>query len=63
LYVTCSVLAAENENQVAAFLARHADATEIPLPAGAARARRHGVQILPGDDTMDGFFYACLAKR
>ncbi len=63
LYVTCSVLAAENENQIAAFLARHADALEVPLTLAAASPRRHGMQILPGRETMDGFFYACLAKQ
>jgi len=63
LYVTCSVLAAENENQIAAFLARHADALEVPLTLAAANSRRHGMQILPGRETMDGFFYACLAKQ
>ncbi len=63
LYVTCSVLAAENENQIAAFLKRHADALESPLALAVAGARRHGIQILPGTDAMDGFFYACVAKR
>jgi 16S rRNA (cytosine967-C5)-methyltransferase len=63
LYTTCSVLARENEEQVAAFLARHADAVEQPLAHPAATARAHGIQVLPGRETMDGFFYACLSKR
>jgi 16S rRNA (cytosine967-C5)-methyltransferase len=63
LYVTCSVLAAENEQPITAFLERHADAVEAPLELPAARRRRHGVQFLPGLETMDGFFYACLVKR
>lgn len=63
LYVTCSVLAAENENQVTAFLARHADAAEIPLTLAAGSRRRVGIQILPGMEAMDGFFYAYLAKK
>ncbi len=64
LYVTCSVLAVENEHQIAAFLARHPDAREVALELPVAEKRRHGVQILPGADsgTMDGFFYACLSK-
>jgi 16S rRNA (cytosine967-C5)-methyltransferase len=63
LYATCSVLADENEKRVAAFMARHADATEVPLAHPAAEQRAHGIQVLPGRETMDGFFYACLAKR
>ena len=63
LYTTCSVLARENEEQLAAFLARHTDAVEQPLVHPAATARAHGIQFLPGRETMDGFFYACLAKR
>jgi 16S rRNA (cytosine967-C5)-methyltransferase len=63
LYTTCSVLTRENEQQVNAFLARHADAVEQPLAHPVAVAREHGMQFLPGRETMDGFFYACLAKR
>jgi 16S rRNA (cytosine967-C5)-methyltransferase len=63
VYATCSVLADENEKRVAAFLTRHPDATEVPLAHPAAEPRAHGIQILPGRETMDGFFYACLAKR
>jgi len=63
LYVTCSLLAAENEERIAAFLAQHADATEIPLAWQTAARRRHGIQVIPGSETMDGFFYACLEKR
>ena len=63
LYATCSILREENERQVEAFLARTADAQVEPLddryghPAGAGRQR------LPGEDGMDGFFYARLRKR
>ncbi|BAU46602.1 16S rRNA methyltransferase [Sulfurifustis variabilis] len=60
LYVTCSVLGEENEQQMRGFLRRHADA--MPEPAGCAGARI-GRQILPGEDEMDGFYYACLLKR
>lgn len=63
LYVTCSVLSDENEQQIAAFLVCHADASEEALAHPAAEKRLHGIQILPGRETMDGFFYACLAKR
>lgn len=63
LYSTCSVLARENVEQVTAFLARHADATELPIQAAWGRPQTHGRQILPGDDNMDGFYFALLGKR
>lgn len=59
LYVTCSIFAEENELQVRDFLARHPDATVFPerIAAGAV-----GRQILPGEDGMDGFYYARIRK-
>lgn len=53
LYATCSILKAENEQQIAGFLARTQDAEAL----GVSR------QILPGESGMDGFFYAPLRKR
>lgn len=55
LYATCSLFREENADQVAAFLARHADAR-----ADTVAATRAG-QLLPGPE-MDGFFYARLLK-
>jgi 16S rRNA (cytosine967-C5)-methyltransferase len=52
LYATCSVLKAENQEQVQAFLQRTEDA-ELINPV---------LQILPGENQMDGFFYAPLRK-
>ena len=63
LYVTCSVLRAENERVVAAFLATHPDAHEQPIVAGWGRVLSHGRQILPGESGMDGFYYVVLGKR
>ena len=63
LYVTCSILTAENEKQLAAFLARHPEAAEDGLPPTAGVARVVGRQILPGESGMDGFYYACLRKN
>ncbi|MBI3187231.1 MAG: 16S rRNA (cytosine(967)-C(5))-methyltransferase [Gammaproteobacteria bacterium] len=62
LYITCSVLKAENEQQVAEFLATTADATEQVIQADWGQARTHGRQILPGENNMDGFYYALLQK-
>ncbi len=63
LYVTCSILAAENEGQMNAFLAQHPDAVPVALPLPFALAREPGMQILPGQEGMDGFYYGCLQKR
>ena len=53
LYATCSILKEENEHQLSAFLQRHPDACLVGEPH----------QILPGDQGMDGFFYAAIKKR
>jgi 16S rRNA (cytosine967-C5)-methyltransferase len=62
LYATCSVFKAENEQQIADFLAAQPDAREIPIDAQWGEARPHGRQILPGSTEMDGFYYALLQK-
>lgn len=62
LYMTCSVLPGENEQQLQTFLARHSDASVVPLSLPFALARDPGLQILPGEQGMDGFYYACLRK-
>lgn len=62
LYATCSVLRQENEHVVAAFLATHPDASAQPIKAGWGRALPQGRQILPGEASMDGFYYAVLVK-
>ncbi|MDG4553943.1 MAG: 16S rRNA (cytosine(967)-C(5))-methyltransferase RsmB [Candidatus Competibacter sp.] len=63
LYVTCSVLRAENEQVAAAFLASHPDAREQPILADWGHALPHGRQILPDEGGMDGFYYAALRKQ
>lgn len=63
LYVTCSILPEENEQQMMAFLARESSAVEASLPTTVGRARAVGRQVLPGDHGMDGFYYACLLKK
>lgn len=62
LYATCSILRAENAAQVEAFLARTPDAVLEPLDDSFGRDTGAGHQRLPGDDGMDGFFYARLRK-
>ena len=68
LYVTCSVLGAENDVVVGGFLDSRDDAEEdAVLPnyniRDVMRARACGYQVLPGTAGMDGFYYACLVKK
>ena len=67
LYVTCSVLTCENEAQVSDFLQQNDDAIQADLlPNNNIRdlmsAVGCGVQILPGREGLDGFYFACLEK-
>ena len=62
VYATCSVLPDENERLIERFLAAHADASAEALPA-IRQGHRYGRQILPGEQGMDGFYYAGLIKQ
>lgn len=57
VYATCSITPQENRDQVTAFLARTADAALID-----SDPQQPGRQILPGEDDMDGFYYAVIHK-
>ncbi|KAF1699222.1 16S rRNA (cytosine(967)-C(5))-methyltransferase [Pseudoxanthomonas jiangsuensis] len=63
LYATCSILPEENAGQVEAFLARTPDAQAEPLADAFGHAAGPGRQRLPGEEGMDGFFYARLRKQ
>lgn len=62
LYATCSILAQENAQQVSAFLNRHQNVTVLKLKCSGATPCDYGLQILPMNRTMDGFYYALLEK-
>jgi len=62
LYATCSILRQENEVSIAEFLSSHSNAREVPIEATWGIAVSHGRQILTGDQGMDGFYYARIAK-
>lgn len=67
LYVTCSVLAAENDGIVSRFLESTPDARENDmLPNNnirdVMRRKACGYQVMPGTAGLDGFYYACLEK-
>ncbi|TXH74476.1 MAG: 16S rRNA (cytosine(967)-C(5))-methyltransferase RsmB [Lysobacteraceae bacterium] len=63
VYATCSILARENAQQIDAFLARTPDAVAEPLSEGFGHAAGAGRQRLPGEEGMDGFFYARLREQ
>ena len=63
VYTTCSALKQENEQQIADFLQQHPEAEEIEASPAPAQRRPFGYQRLPGDDDLDGFYYACLRHR
>ncbi len=62
LYATCSLLAAENHQQIAAFLARQTTARELALPTEDGVRCAHGRQWLPSIGGSDGFYYALLER-
>ncbi len=62
LYVTCSLLPEENQDQIEAFLARTPDAQTRTIAADWGLARGPGRQILPEPGGMDGFYYALLGR-
>ena len=62
LYATCSILPEENAQCIDGFLGTHRDACLVPIEAAWGRDTDAGRQILPGEDGMDGFFYALLQK-
>ncbi|HKW45604.1 MAG TPA: transcription antitermination factor NusB [Candidatus Eremiobacteraceae bacterium] len=72
LYATCSTHIKEDEESVGAFLETHRDWRAIPIDltrsisvATAAGMRMRGpyLQIVPGIEGADGFFYARLERR
>jgi 16S rRNA (cytosine967-C5)-methyltransferase len=62
LYSTCSVLAEENERQIGRFLTACPEAADVMPEVPWGRSVTHGRQVLPGENDMDGFYYACLRK-
>lgn len=66
VYATCSVLDAENKDQIEAFLARRPD-FELALPEGdlLPEAFRSSpmLSLTPAQNETDGFFAACLVRK
>ncbi len=63
VYTTCSALKEENEIRMMNFLQRHANAQEQIISKQPASLVSIGYQRLPGDDILDGFYYACIRQR
>ncbi|MGH8232942.1 MAG: 16S rRNA (cytosine(967)-C(5))-methyltransferase RsmB [Rhodanobacteraceae bacterium] len=62
VYATCSLLRAENEHVVAAFVTAQSDARSLPFELPVGHASGIGWQILPGEGGLDGMYYAVLEK-
>ncbi len=62
LYVTCSILRAENEAIVSALLADQPQARAVPIELPVGQPAAPGWQILPGDGDLDGMYYAVIEK-
>lgn len=63
LYVTCSMLAEENDGVMLPFLAAHSDASSIRIELPTGFATWAGWQTLPTDPSTDGLFFALLRKH
>jgi 16S rRNA (cytosine967-C5)-methyltransferase len=63
VYITCSVLRAENDAIVGELLAVQPDAHAIELTLPAGQRTAIGWQILPGDGDLDGMYYAVIEKN
>ncbi|HQS10962.1 MAG TPA: hypothetical protein PLK13_19235 [Xanthobacteraceae bacterium] len=66
VYATCSLLAEENEEQVAAFLAAHPAFHVVPVREAAPQlgvsAHRDHLALTPARHETDGFFAAVLQR-
>ena len=62
LYITCSVLKAENEQQMQQFFAEHQNAKEVKIDADWSIPQLYGRQLLPQEGRGDGFYYCRIEK-
>lgn len=70
LYCTCSLFTEENDDVIAAFLDREPHAVPLPVELPTGIPTRYGWQLLPlpadpgtPNRTVDGFYFARLARR
>lgn len=69
IYATCSLLPAENDDQVTAFLSRHSNFTHLPIApiwqrivGGECPLPGPSMSLTPADHGCDGFFAAVLQR-
>ncbi|MCB1857413.1 MAG: 16S rRNA (cytosine(967)-C(5))-methyltransferase RsmB [Gammaproteobacteria bacterium] len=62
LYATCSLLPEENQLQMRRFVEGRVDVRERVIEATWGQPCHPGRQTLPGEQEMDGFYYALLEK-
>ena len=70
IYVTCSLLPAENEEQITAFIGRHPAFSPVPVEGvwrevigGGCPASGEFLHLTPARHGTDGFFVAILERR
>lgn len=63
VYATCSVFLQENDDCMQTFLDHTKDAYLLPISIQCGLSKTIGYQILPGQNDMDGFYYARIGKK
>ena len=63
IYSTCTIFAAENEQNISRFLREHSDFSLEPFSVGSLSAKEGMLTLLPCDHGTDGFFIAKLKRK
>ena len=63
VYATCSIVPEENAQQIAQFLETQKNCALLQDQYPWGQPTGYGQQIFPGEQQMDGFFYAVLIKK
>lgn len=62
LYTTCSIFPIENAELISQFCETHPDALALPLTLADGLPQKVGLQLLPLNQSHDGFYYCLLFK-
>ncbi len=63
VYSTCTILKAENEDNVTRFLAEHPDFSLVPFKVGGVESETGMRTLLPFEHGTDGFFIAKMTRK